>query len=156
AASGNYHAVSRPGPTLELPGSPDANGIPNNNLRAAKSFADLRSYSPSPAPSTSSYVNPLNPPPVHVSRYGDYTSALNQTGSMTTPSLTPSTPGNAINTPARNIETTVLVNTMSSMGLGFEPGNTLNRPRDAPGAIGSQRPGVNGSSNRSAPERQPR
>jgi RNA recognition motif-containing protein len=77
------HAIGRQGPTLELPGSPDGNGIPNN-LRAAKSFADLRSFSPSPSHSSSSYLNPSNgmnmlPTSTATARFGDYTGGLNQT-----------------------------------------------------------------------------
>lgn len=45
-----------PSSLLDIPGSP-ANGVLNmaSNLRGAKSVADLRSYSPSPAPSAASY-----------------------------------------------------------------------------------------------------
>ncbi|KAJ2984329.1 hypothetical protein NUW58_g6098 [Xylaria curta] len=78
--SGAYHSLGRQNPTLELPGSPDT-GIPNN-LRAAKSFADLRAHSPSPAPSGSSYAglgNGLG------ARYGDFS----QTSLTTPPNLTP-------------------------------------------------------------------
>lgn len=122
--SSAYHALGRQNPTLELPGSPD-NGI-QNNLRAAKSFADLRTHSPSPAPSGSSYAglgNGLG------ARYGQNVTASTEA---------------------------LLANNMSSMSLGYESNASHMRARDTPGAIGSQRPGANGAANRNAPERQPR
>ncbi|KAI4859360.1 hypothetical protein F4820DRAFT_453970 [Hypoxylon rubiginosum] len=140
--SSAYHALGRQNPTLELPGSPDT-GIPNN-LRAAKSFADLRTHSPSPAPSGSSYAglgNGLG------ARYGDFS----QTSLTTPPNLTPTSGQNA----ALSTEALLATN-MSSMSLGFDPNASHIRARETPGAIGSQRPGANGAANRNAPERQPR
>lgn len=122
--SSAYHALGRQNPTLELPGSPDTGNL--NNLRAAKSFADLRTHSPSPAPSGSSYAglgNGLG------ARYG-------QNAALSTEAL--------------------LATNMSSMSLGFDPNTSHIRARDTPGAIGSQRPGANGAASRNAPERQPR
>ncbi|KAI0401518.1 hypothetical protein F4802DRAFT_425055 [Xylaria palmicola] len=139
--SSAYHSLGRQNPTLELPGSPDS-GIPNN-LRAAKSFADLRAHSPSPAPSGSSYAglgNGLG------ARYGDFS----QTSLTTPPSLTPTTAHNAASS-----TDALLASNMNSLGLGFEPNGSHLRNRDTPGAIGSQRPSANGAS-RNAPERQPR
>ncbi|GAP88659.1 putative r3h domain-containing protein [Rosellinia necatrix] len=139
--SSSYHALGRQNPTLELPGSPD-NGIPNN-LRAAKSFADLRAHSPSPAPSVSSYVglgNGLG------ARYGDFS----QSSLTTPPNLTPTTSHNAASS-----TDALLSSNMSSLGLGFDPNGTHMRNRETPGAIGSQRPSANGAS-RNVPERQPR
>ncbi|EON96742.1 putative rna-binding post-transcriptional regulator cip2 protein [Phaeoacremonium minimum UCRPA7] len=153
-SSSNYHTVGRQGnPTLELPGgSPDA----INGLRGVKSFADLRSYSPSPSPSTSSYVNsalprpPNGPDTANVARYGDYGTSL----------TTPTTPGGTVtNTGLSSSDTASLVGGMGSLGLGggFDASGSHVRSREAPGAIGSQRPGMNGSSTRvNAPERQPR
>ncbi|KAI2610821.1 uncharacterized protein GGS25DRAFT_519119 [Hypoxylon fragiforme] len=140
--SSAYHALGRQGPTLELPGSPE-NGIPNN-LRAAKSFADLRTHSPSPAPSGSSYVglgNGLG------ARYGDFS----QTSLTTPPNLTPTSGQNA----ASSTEA-LLTSNMNSMNLGYDSNGPHMRARDTPGAIGSQRPGANGTANRNAPDRQPR
>ncbi|KAJ2890597.1 RNA-binding post-transcriptional regulator cip2 [Zalerion maritima] len=137
-----FHPISRPGPMLELPGSPDVSGTTLSNLRAAKSFADLRSYSPSPAPSQSSIAaNPPNPPinansSLPVARYGEYG------GSLNTPNLTPSTPGGngPMSTPSTNTGESGVIAGMSGLNLGFD------RPRENPGAIGSQRPGANGNS----------
>ncbi|RYC62442.1 hypothetical protein CHU98_g3769 [Xylaria longipes] len=139
--SSAYHSLGRQNPTLELPGSPDG-GIPNN-LRAAKSFADLRAHSPSPAPSGSSYAglgNGLG------ARYGDFS----QTSLTTPPNLTPTTAHNAASS-----TDALLSSNMSSLGLGFDPNGSHMRSRETPGAIGSQRPSANGA-NRNAPERQPR
>lgn len=138
--SSAYHTLGRQNPTLELPGSPD-NGIPNN-LRAAKSFADLRAHSPSPAPSGSSYAglgNGLG------ARYGDFP----QTSLTTPPNLTPTSHNAGSSTDA------LLSSNMSTLGLGYDPNGSHMRNRETPGAIGSQRPSANGAS-RNAPERQPR
>ncbi|RYP33196.1 hypothetical protein DL767_004860 [Monosporascus sp. MG133] len=140
--SSAYHNLGRQGPTLELPGSPD-NGIPNN-LRAAKSFADLRTHSPSPAPSGSSYAglgNGLG------ARYQDFS----QSALTTPPNLTPTSAQNAASS-----TDALLAGSMGSMNLGFDPNGSHMRSRETPGAIGSQRPGANGTTNRSVPERQPR
>ena len=161
-SSGNYHTVGRQGnPTLELPGgSPDA----INGLRGVKSFADLRSYSPSPSPSTSSYVNsglprpPNGPDSASVARYGDYGSTGGLAGSSSL--TTPTTPGGTVNNAGLgSSDTASLVSGIGSLGLGggFDSTGSLARSRETPGAIGSQRPGMNGSSTRvNAPERQPR
>ncbi|KAI0392705.1 hypothetical protein F5Y17DRAFT_467322 [Xylariaceae sp. FL0594] len=137
-----YHALSRQNPTLELPGSPDT-GIPNN-LRTAKSFADLRAHSPSPAPSGSSYAgfgNGLS------ARYGDFT----QSSLTTPPNLTPTTAHNAASS-----TDALLANNMSSLGLGYDTNGSHLRSRETPGAIGSQRPSANGAASRNPPDRQPR
>lgn len=143
--SGTYHTVGRgQGPTLELPGSPD-NGI--NNLRAAKSFADLRTHSPSPAPSGSSYVGLGNG--LSASRFGDYNTLT------TPPNLTPTSGQNAVLNPSSSAEA-LLAGNMANMSLGFDGNASHLRARDTPGAIGSQRPGPNSAGNRTAPDRQPR
>jgi hypothetical protein len=148
AASSNYSQVmGRQGPTLELPGSPDGAGIPNN-LRAAKSFADLRSFTPSPSQASSSYLTPgtgMSMGPVSTARFGDYMGAGNQ-GSM------PGNPG----TPGPKGENP-LIGGLSNLSLGSFESNTLQaQPRNAPGAIGSQRPGASTSNVKGAPDRQPR
>ncbi len=158
AVTGNYsHMMGRQGPTLELPGSPDGIGLAN--LRAAKSFADLRSFSPSPSASSSSYLaavnNGMGMPPTGngATRYSEYASGLNQNNSLATPNLTPTTPGTA-GTPSSENH---LLNSLGGLSIGgYEPGPHA-QPRNAPGAIGSQRPGA-GANNRgaNAPERQPR
>ncbi|KAF2971456.1 hypothetical protein GQX73_g2063 [Xylaria multiplex] len=137
--SSAYHTLGRQNPTLELPGSPDT-GIPNN-LRAAKSFADLRAHSPSPAPSGSSYAGLGN----SLARYTEFS----QTSLTTPPNLTPTTAHNAASS-----TDALLSSNMSSLGL-YDPNSSHMRNRDTPGAIGSQRPSANGAG-RNAPERQPR
>lgn len=157
---GNYpHAVGRQGPTLELPGSPDGVAIPNN-LRAAKSFADLRSFSPSPSHSMSGYLNPGGGmggmPGSTLGRLGEYTGSLSQANSSVTPTLTPTSPGTVASQGSSN-EAAVLAGTLSSLSLGsFESGpGPAQQNRSTPGAIGSHRPSANGSG-RGMPDRQPR
>ncbi|KAH7320787.1 R3H domain-containing protein [Stachybotrys elegans] len=142
ASSTHAHLLGRQGPTLELPGSPDGNGIPSN-LRAAKSFADLRSFTPSPSQASSSYLAPgpsMNNMAPGSGRFNDYMSAGVQSGH----------PGNS-GTPGPKNDS--ILSSLSNLNLGtyesMQPPN-----RSTPGAIGSQRPGANGVKN--APERQPR
>ncbi|KAK0651068.1 hypothetical protein B0T16DRAFT_386574 [Cercophora newfieldiana] len=146
SAPGQYGTLGRQGrhgPTLELPDSPDG-GL--NALRGVKSFADLRSYTPSPSLSTSGYTQGSSVHGPNVAQYGEYSAGLGQNSALTTPT----TPGTT------NNDASMLINDLGSMSLGepFNGGSRL-RPRENPGAIGSQRPGMNGSSNRNAPERQP-
>lgn len=138
AASSTYsHVLGRQGPTLELPGSPDGVGIPNN-LRAAKSFADLRSFTPSPSQASSSYLAPTgmsNMGAGSTARFGEYMGAMSQS------------PG-----PKNDA---ALLSGLSGLNLGpFESAGM--QARSTPGAIGSQRPGANGGTPKGAPERQPR
>ncbi|PTB63699.1 hypothetical protein BBK36DRAFT_1171172 [Trichoderma citrinoviride] len=140
------HLVGRHGPTLELPGSPDGGGIPNN-LRAAKSFADLRSFTPSPSQASSSYLAPgsglSSIAPTSTARFGDYLSNGSQSQSGN-----PSTPGKNDNG---------LVSGLSGLSLSpFEASSLQSQARNTPGAIGSQRPSANGNGVKNIPERQPR
>lgn len=147
SAPGQFGALGRQGrhgPTLELPDSPDG-GL--NALRGVKSFADLRSYTPSPSLSASGY--PQGSGALHgpnVAQYGEYSASLGQTSSLTTPT----TPGTGSNN-----DPSMLISELGSMSLGEPFGGSRLRPRENPGAIGSQRPSLNGSSTRSVPERQP-
>ncbi|KAK4216460.1 RNA-binding post-transcriptional regulator cip2 [Rhypophila decipiens] len=142
--SGQYGTLGRHGrhgPTLELPDSPDE-GL--NNLRGVKSFADLRSWTPSPALSTSGYGQTSS---IHssnvVAQFGEYGANLGQSSSLTTPT----TPGTASNSD--------LINDLKTMSLNDPYNSRTLRPRENPGAIGSQRPGINGTGGRNVPERQP-
>ncbi|KJZ74424.1 hypothetical protein HIM_06234 [Hirsutella minnesotensis 3608] len=145
AASNNYaHMLGRQGPTLELPGSPDGSGIPNN-LRAAKSFADLRSFTPSPSQASSSYLAPgagvSSIGPGSTARFGDYIGHV-QSGSS--------------NTPGPKGDNGIVAG-LGGLSLSPYDSNTMpQQARNAPGAIGSQRPGAGGGNPKGAPERQPR
>lgn len=78
---------------LDIPSSPSAREQANQsrqNLRAAKSFADLRSYTPSPVPSSASFPAALGN---NVSRYQQEYGGTHSVSS-TTPSLTPTATGN--------------------------------------------------------------
>ncbi|KAK2023519.1 R3H domain-containing protein [Colletotrichum zoysiae] len=155
SASTNYsHAIGRQGPTLELPGSPDGNGLAN--LRAAKSFADLRSFSPSPSASSSGYLTAMNgigniPQSGNSNpRFGDYNAGVNQSGQLATPNLTPTS--GTVGTPGTDSS---LLSSLGGLNLGSYESAAHSQARSTPGAIGSQRPGAN-SGNRNVPERQPR
>jgi hypothetical protein len=149
---------------LELPGSPDGSSIPNN-LRSAKSFADLRTLTPSPSPSSSSYhLNAANgigalptstlPGGASTARFGDYGGYSQQTAGST-PNLTPNTPGQSTTSDA-----SLLTGAIGSLNIGsFEPAVSQPQMRSTPGAIGSQRPGAGGrsaTSQNTTAERQPR
>ncbi|EDU40035.1 R3H domain protein [Pyrenophora tritici-repentis] len=83
AEGGFYNAFNRqPSGLLGFPDSPGGlNAVPN--LRGAKSYADLRSYTPSPAPSTASH--PIGRPG------GISLEGLGYSGSSTNPNGTPTT-----------------------------------------------------------------
>jgi hypothetical protein len=144
AASNSYsQLMGRQGPTLELPGSPDGSSLPNN-LRAAKSFADLRSFTPSPSQASSSYLAPGG-------GMGNISSGASARFAEYQPN--PGHPGNP-GTPGPKGDG--LISGLSGLTLSpFDPNLMQSQGRNAPGAIGSQRPGAN-SNNRGAPERQPR
>lgn len=144
STSSNYsHLMGRQGPALELPGSPDGNGIPSN-LRAAKSFADLRSFTPSPSQASSTYLAPGSGITSTTSRFGDYVGGMGQ----------PSHPGSSGTPVSRSND---IISSMGGLSLGpFDPSTLQAQARTPPGAIGSQRPGANGNSAKNAPERQPR
>lgn len=131
------------------------------NLRGAKSYADLRSYTPSPVPSTASFPASLA---TNVSRYAEY---ARENGASATPILTPS----ASTLTAR--DDSLLVNGLGNMtlsnGLGSSPRGLRGMmswdraDREAPGPIGGHRsfPTTNNydehSRERNAnPSRQPR
>ncbi|KAM7199769.1 hypothetical protein V8F20_005639 [Naviculisporaceae sp. PSN 640] len=137
---GTLGRQGRHGPTLELPDSPDG-GL--NALRGVKSFADLRSYTPSPSLSTSGYGQASSVHASNVAQFGEYSANLGQSSSLTTPT----TPGTTSNSD--------LINDLKSMSLNDPYSSRSLRSRENPGAIGSQRPGINGTGSRNAPERQP-
>lgn len=145
-ASSNYaNVMGRQNPTLEVPGSPDGSNIPNN-LRAAKSFADLRSFTPSPSQASSSYLAPGGAGMGGSSaRFGDY--------------MTGGHPGNP-GTPGPRDGGNSLIGGLNNLNLGaFDASALQAQARTTPGAIGSQRPGAGAgavAAAKGAPERQPR
>ncbi|TLD30476.1 hypothetical protein PspLS_02670 [Pyricularia sp. CBS 133598] len=152
APSGTYHTQARTGGLLGVPGSPDGPHA-MNGLRGVKSFADLRSYSPSPSPSVTSASN-IGAPGHNISLFGHYTTDNN----AGFPPMSVPPP------PQAGVESLHTDRLGSLTRAAFDSGVPVTRPRnDGPGAIGSigaigsQRPSANGNgaSNR-APERQPR
>ena len=137
---------------LDIPGSPGMTGL--QNLRAAKSFADLRSYTPSPVPSTASFpAGAAQNQPRYADTYGQ---GHPTTAASGTPNITPTSAGGLNSSSSRDSD--FLLNGIAGLNLGFNTG----APRgSAAGPIGS-RP-VNGNYEESsrngtttAPERQPR
>ncbi|KAL1392117.1 putative R3H domain protein [Phyllosticta capitalensis] len=119
---------------LGFPDSPGGGLTAAPNLRAAKSYADLRSYTPSPVPSTASFPATLSG---NINRYQDY----GHSSSSTNPSLTP--------TATLSKEDSLLVNGLGNMNLGGPFGQS-GSPRGLrgmvswesdrnPGPIGSHR-----------------
>jgi hypothetical protein len=132
---------------------------PGTNLRAAKSFADLRSYTPSPVPSTASFPAALRN---NVASLQDFGRDSNQSN---TPTLM--TPTSSL---AERGETNI-INGLGSMNLGGGFGGSPRGLRGIPswdrenpaGPIGSHRSFSTNFENRSTdraigggPERQPR
>jgi hypothetical protein len=137
---------------LDIPGSPGMTGL--QNLRAAKSFADLRSYTPSPVPSTASFPAGAAQ---NQARYAEnYAQGHPSSAASGTPNITPTSAGGLNSGNGRDNE--FLLNGIAGLNLGFNTG----APRgSAAGPIGS-RP-INGNYEESsrngtttAPERQPR
>jgi len=146
AEGGFYGGFNRqPSGLLGFPDSPGGlNAVPN--LRGAKSYADLRSYTPSPAPSTASHP---------VGRPGGLQQALDglgYSGSSTNPNGTPSASS------LSQREENLLEREMSRMQLSnsFGQGNSPRALRqmtswDAPGPIGGHRAfGSNNNNNSSS------
>lgn len=125
------------------------------NLRAAKSFADLRSYTPSPVPSTASFPASLTG---NISRFQEN----GRDGvASTTPSLQP--PANSM----ASRDDGLLVNGLGSLTLGNGFGNNQRGLRgmmswergngENPGTIGGHRSfSTNNYDEQSRPSRQPR
>ncbi|KIW68571.1 hypothetical protein PV04_04509 [Phialophora macrospora] len=84
----------------------------DSNLRNAKSFADLRSWSPSPVPSTASF-------PAALQTNGARLQALNDNAGSSTPTLTPtaSNPG-----PSVNRDEPFLISSFSNLSMGNNNG----------------------------------
>ena len=80
----------------------------DNNLRNAKSFADLRSWSPSPVPSSASF-------PAALQTNGARLQALNDTAGSTTPTLTPTGGSSA---PGTNRDEPFLISGFSNLSMG--------------------------------------
>jgi hypothetical protein len=118
---------------LDIPSSPSAReSAHSRNLRAAKSFADLRSYTPSPVPSSASFPAALGN---NVARYQQEYGSV----ASTTPSLTPTATGNA----ASNSES-LLVNGLAGVSLtsplsGNLGGSLRGDPRDSRGVLAHER-----------------
>lgn len=105
------------------------------NLRAAKSFADLRSYTPSPVPSTASFPATLAS---NISRFTDY----GRDTASATPTLTP-TGATSISS---GRDESGIINGLGNMTLGSGFGGSPNRlrgmmswDRETPAPIGSHR-----------------
>lgn len=95
---------------LGVPDSPGGFGT-QQNLRTAKSYADLRSYTPSPVPSSASFPAALQS---NIARYGPGSTA------SVTPTLTPTASGSAL-VPTRDRDREqegLLVNGINGMSLG--------------------------------------
>ena len=164
-----------PGPFNSLRGQPSAGFLgvmdsPNNfgnaqNLRAAKSFADLRSYTPSPVPSSASFPATLQPNGPRLQQYDGPTS-----GASNTQTLTPAPSGSSLGAPR---DDNLLVNSLNSLSLGTGIGQPNASPRrlrgmfsweqpdhhSSTGPIGSNRSfgvGLDGQPQERMPIRQPR
>ncbi|KAJ5500848.1 hypothetical protein N7463_008098, partial [Penicillium fimorum] len=132
------------------------------NLRAAKSFADLRSYTPSPVPSSASFPAALQSNGARLQYEGA------STGTSNTPTLTPAQSGSSLGMQRDDL----LVNSLGGLSLGTGIGGPNSSPRrlrgmfsweqdnqqSNAGAIGSNRGmgmGYDGQQER-MPVRQPR
>jgi hypothetical protein len=134
-SDGFYNTLGRQ--SSGLLGFPDSPGGLTNahNLRSAKSYADLRSYTPSPVPSTASFPAALTN---NLARFAEY--GATSTGASN-PNLT------STSTTLAGREESLLVNGISSMNLGNSFGGPGGSPRsirnawdrEGPGPIGGHR-----------------
>lgn len=134
-------------------------------LRAAKSFADLRSFTPSPVPSSASFPAALQSNGPRFQPYDNVTS-----GTGNTPTLTPTPSGSSLG--LQRQDDNLLVNSLSGLSLGTSVGGTQGSPRrtrgiweqpepqpNSAGPIGSNRTiglGFDTQSQDRLPMRQPR
>ncbi|KAI2793463.1 hypothetical protein POX_a00043 [Penicillium oxalicum] len=163
---GAFHTLR--GPTSNFLGVMDSTGNFANtqNLRAAKSFADLRSYTPSPVPSSASFPAALQSN--NGSRLQQYDGT--PTGASNTPTLTSAPAGSSLGMPR---DDNLLVNSLGGLSLGTGIGGPNASPRrlrgmfsweqdnqsSAAGPIGSNRGmgmGFDSTQQERMPIRQPR
>ena len=104
---------------LGIPDSPNSFGA-QQNLRAAKSFADLRSYTPSPVPSSASFPTALQSNIARFQEYGPGSAA------SITPTLTPTASRSAL---SQHRDENLLVNGLGGMSLGSNLGPNGGSPR---------------------------
>lgn len=97
---------------LGVPDSPRGFAV-QQSLRGAKSFADLRSYTPSPVPSSASFPAALQS---NIARYQDY--AVSSAASSTATA----TPTASASTLAPHRDENILVNGLNGMSLGSSLG----------------------------------
>ncbi|KAF3931794.1 hypothetical protein ABW19_dt0207074 [Dactylella cylindrospora] len=129
---GIYSTIGRQGGLLDIPNSPSRKDAQSRtNLRAAKSYADLRSYTPSPVPTSASFPPALGQ---NVVKYQQQEYA-NGSVSSTTPSLTPTS--NNVNTIDGSLLVNGLANVSIGSGLGIGGGSLRGDPRDARGLLGA-------------------
>ena len=110
---------------LGIPDSPSGFGT-GQNLRAAKSVADLRSYTPSPVPSTASFPPNLQS---NIAKFQEYGVG---SASSSTPTVTPTAPGSAL---GQYRDENALVNGFGNMSLGGNMGPNGGSPRRLRGAF---------------------
>ena len=110
---------------LGIPDSPSSFGN-QQNLRAAKSVADLRTFTPSPVPSTASFPPNLQS---NIARFQDYGPG---SGASATPTLTPTASGSQLG----QYRDDGLINGFGSMSLGGNAGPN-GSPRRLRGAFSS-------------------
>ena len=118
-----YGTLGRqPSGLLDIPGSPGGNGAlsaASQNLRAAKSFADLRSYTPSPVPSSASFPAAIGS---GLNRFEGFGGAVGGT-----PNLTPTATTGGMSDEA------FLVNGLGGLGLGSSFGGMNGNGMSQPG-----------------------
>jgi len=132
--SEGIYGTLRPQQSSGFLGFPESPGglTAGPNLRAAKSYADLRSYTPSPVPSTASFPTTLN---TNFSRFGDFGI---KSAASPHPSLTPTTSSMSVR------DENLLVNGLNGMnlGVGYGQGGSprgLRSRFEDPGPIGGHR-----------------
>lgn len=117
----------------------------SQNLRAAKSFADLRSYTPSPVPSSASFPATLQSNGTRLQQQFDGATS----GASNTPTLTPTPSGSSL---SMQRDENLLVNSLGGLSLGTGIGGpTSGSPRRLRGMFSWEQQDNNQSSTSAGP-----
>ncbi|GBF64767.1 RNA-binding post-transcriptional regulator [Trichophyton mentagrophytes] len=125
-----YGSSMRQSSFLNVLDSPGPGGYANaQNLRAAKSFADLRSFTPSPVPSSASFPAALQTNGARFQQQQQQQQGYDAgtSGASNTPTLTPTPSGSSLG--IQRVDDSLLVNSLGGLSLGTSVTGPSGSPR---------------------------